>query len=77
MAVYIPAIVVLIGILPFWRAKWLWLFCVVALSSFYQYKESIDTCKRYLTYSKYLKLAVVICIINVLFSLFIFSVITA
>lgn len=77
MAIYVPAMVLIVPVAPYWRAKWLWLLVTVGMVTFYQYKEAIETCKRFLTYSKFVKLTVVICLINILFGFFVFSVLTS
>ena len=45
MAVFIPCAILLVVLMPWYRAKWLLVLVSVAMASFYQYKESIETCK--------------------------------
>ena len=77
MASFIPFSFLLVILSPFYRAKWFFYLVTVGIVSFYQYKESIETCKRYLTYSKYVKLAVAIFIANLLFGLLVKGMVSA
>lgn len=69
MASFIPFSMLLVILSPFYRAKWILLFATVGMVTFYQYKEGIETCKKYLIYSKFVKLAVALVIANLLFGL--------
>lgn len=62
---------------PFTRARWLLTLSLAAMASFYQYKESIGSCKQYLTYSKFVKLAAGLCFANLMFSLLVKSLVSS
>ena len=65
--------VVLITVLPYARARWVCILSLIGMATFYQYKESIQTAKRYLTYSKFVKVAAIIVLTNIAFGLFILA----
>ena len=69
MAPFIPIVALYTLMSPFNRVQWMLLFCAGALTSFYQYKEMIETSKRFLTYSIYQRLVLAILISTFLFIL--------
>ena len=69
MAPFIPIMAVYTLMSPFNRVQWMLLFCAGALTSFYQYKEMIETSKRFLTYTIYQRLVLAILISTFLFIL--------
>ena len=77
MTPFIPCGVLYVLFSPFNRAKWVVTIATVAMVSFYQYKEQIQTCKRYLTYAKYVKLAAGIVLTNFMFALLMKTIITS
>ena len=68
-ACFIPGAVLHVVLAPFVRARWLLTLSLAGMASFFQYKESIDSCKQYLTYNKFVRLAAGLCFANLMFSL--------
>ena len=66
IAAFIPATVLFVVLSPFYRAKWILTLATVGMTTYYQYKEQIETCKKYLTYSKFVKLAIGLILMNFL-----------
>lgn len=69
LAVFIPGSALLVLLAPFARAKWVLTFALTGMACFYQYKEQIETCKRFLTYSLYRKMYISLVIVNFIFAL--------
>ena len=76
LACFIPGSILFVILAPFGRAKWFLTFSLTAMVCFYQYKEQIETCKRYLTYSKFIKMAIGLTIVNLFFALLVKSIIS-
>ena len=64
IACFIPSTVLFVILSPFYRAKWILTLATVGMTTYYQYKEQIETCKKYLTYSKFIKLAIGLIFMN-------------
>ena len=64
IAAFIPCTLLFVVLSPFYRAKWILTLATVGMTTYYQYKEQIETCKKYLTYSKFIKLAIGLIIMN-------------
>jgi len=77
MTAFIPCGFLYVLFSPYNRAKWVLTLATVAMVSFYQYKEQIQTCKRYLTYAKYLKLAAGVVLTNFLYALLMKTIISS
>ena len=77
MAPFIPCGMLYVVLSPWSRAKWVVTLATVAMVSFYQYKEQIETCKRYLTYAKFVKLSAGVVLTNLLFALLMKTIITS
>ena len=77
MANFIPFSMFLVVLSPFYRAKWFLYLATVAMVSYYQYKEGIETCKKYLTYPKFVKLAAAVVISNLFFGLLVKGMVSA
>ena len=69
MAAFIPIVAIYSLMSPFNRVQWVLLLGGAALSSFYQYKEMIETAKRFLTFSTYKRLSVGVLLSTLLFVL--------
>ena len=76
LACFIPGSILFVILAPFGRAKWFLTFSLTAMVCYYQYKEQIETCKRYLTYSKFIKMAIGLTIVNLFFALLVKSIIS-
>ena len=64
LAPFITCTILFVILSPFYRAKWILTLVTVGMTTYYQYKEQIETCKKYLTYSKFVKLAIGLIIMN-------------
>jgi len=69
MACFIPGCALLVLLAPFGRARWVFTILLASMTTFYQYKEQIETCKRYLTKQMFMKLAAGLCFSNLLFAI--------
>ena len=69
LACFVPGSALLVLLAPFARAKWILTLCLTGMTCFYQYKEQIETCKKYLTKEMFLKLAAGLVLANFVFAL--------
>ena len=73
LACFIPGSALLVILSPFARARWVLTLGLTSMVCFYQYKEQIETCKRYLTKSLFMKLAAGLFFANFMFALLVKS----
>ena len=69
MAVFIPAAGLYTLFLEFWRVRLCILLAACAMATFYQFKETIDVGKKYLTFESYKKLSGCVVASTALFTL--------
>ena len=73
VACFIPGSLLLVVLAPFSRARWVATLGLASMVCFYQYKEQIETCKRYLTKAQAMKLGAGLALANLVFALIVKS----